>query len=201
VSVAKTALRIEGTSFSQSGALLVTHWGLSGPAVLKLSSWGARWLHDVEYCAGLRINWLPEIKPGEILHQLRELRDSQLSKVAPGDQSFGLPRRLWVRLAKTAGISAPSKWSEVSNEKLAALAQELQDGLYAMSGKSAFKEEFVTCGGVRLDEVDFRTMESKRCPKLYLAGEILDIDGLTGGFNFQSAWTTGWLAGKSAATA
>lgn len=199
ISVAQAAMRIEGTSLSQSGALLVTHWGLSGPAVLKLSSWGARWLHDAGYRAGLRVNWLPEIKPAALLQQLRELRQSQSAKVVPGDNPYGLPRRLWVRLTQAAGISAPSRWSQVSNEKLSALAQELQDGLFALNGKGAFKEEFVTCGGVRLDEVNFRTMESKRCPHLYLAGEILDIDGLTGGFNFQSAWTTGWLAGKSAA--
>jgi len=199
VSVARAAVRIEAMDLDQSGPLLITHWGLSGPAVLKLSAWGARRLHEAGYQARLSVNWLPDKSPAELLRQLKQIRTSQSRKTAPGQNSLGLPSRLWMRLAAAAGIPAGMRWSEVSNEKLAAFAQELQKGTYAMNGKSTFKEEFVTCGGIHLDEVDFRTMESKRCPKLYFAGEILDIDGVTGGFNFQSAWTTGWLAGTSAA--
>jgi predicted Rossmann fold flavoprotein len=199
VAVPRTVLRLEPGGMTQEGALLITHWGLSGPAVLKLSAWGARVLHEAGYQARLRVNWLPEFRGDELLHRLVDLRNRQILKKAPGDYSFGLPRRLWVRLAATSGILANKRWTEVSNENLKRLAVELQAGVYSISGRSVFKEEFVTCGGVRLDEVDFRTMESKRCPQLYFAGEVLDIDGVTGGFNFQSAWTTGWLAGRSAA--
>jgi predicted Rossmann fold flavoprotein len=199
VSVPRAVLRLEESGITQEGALLVTHWGLSGPAVLKLSAWGARVLHDAGYQAQLRVNWLPEFRGGELLQRLRDLRTRQTLKKAPGDFSFGLPRRLWVRLAATSGVLANKRWTEVSNENLKTLADELQAGIYPISGRSEFKEEFVTCGGVQLDEVDFRTMQSKRCPKLYFTGEVLDIDGVTGGFNFQSAWTTGWIAGRSAA--
>ncbi len=199
VAVANAKIKIEGTPLEQHGPLLVTHWGFSGPAALKLSAWGARVLHEMNYSAALHVTWLPTIPPSELRTQLERLRAVNLHRYAPGDFSFGLPRRLWVRLAAHAGITASAKWTEVSNERLDALVRELTDGVYRMNGKSPFKEEFVTCGGVTLDEVDFRTMESKRCPGLYFAGEILDIDGLTGGFNFQNAWTTGWIAGTSAA--
>lgn len=199
VAVPRAVLRLEQSGITQEGALLVTHWGLSGPVVLKLSAWGARVLHDAGYQAQLSVNWLPEFRGGELLQRLHDLRERQKLKKAPGDFSFGLPRRLWVRLAAKSGVLANKRWTEVSNKVLEKLADELQAGIYSISGKSAFKEEFVTCGGVRLDEVDFRTMESKRCPHLYFAGEVLDIDGVTGGFNFQSAWTTGWIAGRSAA--
>lgn len=199
VAVPKTVLRLEPNGMTQEGALMVTHWGLSGPAVLKLSAWGARVLHEAGHQAQLRVNWLPEFRGDELLHRLHDLRTQQKLKKAPGDYSFGLPRRLWVRLAATSGVLANKRWTEISNDNLKKLAEELQSGIYSITGKSTFKEEFVTCGGVRLDEVDFRTMESKRCPHLYFAGEVLDIDGVTGGFNFQSAWTTGWLAGRSAA--
>jgi len=200
VSVPQASVAIAGMKLSQSGALLITHWGLSGPAVLKLSAWGARALHDLNYQARLLVNWLPDLRGDEVLERLRQLRTRQKLKKAPGDYSFGLPRRLWVRLAAVSGVLANKRWSEISNESLKKLAGELHEGVYLVSGKSVFKEEFVTCGGVRLDEMDFRTMESKRCPGLYIVGEALDIDGVTGGFNFQSAWTTGWLAGRAAAS-
>jgi predicted Rossmann fold flavoprotein len=199
VSVPQASVAIEGTTWAQTGALLVTHWGFSGPVTLKLSAWAARALHDLGYQARLCVNWLPELRAQEVLERLHELRTRQKLKKAPGDYSFGLPRRLWVRLAAVSGVLANKRWTEISNESLKKLAGELHEGIYLMSGKSVFKEEFVTCGGVRLEEVNFRTMESKRCPGLYFAGEVLDIDGVTGGFNFQSAWTTGYLAGQAAA--
>jgi predicted Rossmann fold flavoprotein len=199
LSVPQAALWIENTELRQNGPLLITHWGLSGPAVLKLSAWGARILHGLDYHAGLHVNWLPDRSREQLLDHLKQLRSAQSRKAAPGDNSFGLPRRLWARLASAAGIPDGQRWSEVSNDRLQQFALELQDGTFEITGKSTFKEEFVTCGGVCLDEVDFRTMQSKRCPHLYLAGEVLDIDGVTGGFNFQNAWTTGWLAGKAAA--
>ena len=199
VSVPAARVRLEGSVLEQSGALLVTHWGLSGPAVLKLSAWAARDLHERGYQAELRVNWLAEVRPESILAELRRARQVFPRKAAAGNALFKLPKRLWASLAAASGIPTGRPWSGVSNAQLLSLSREIQDGRYAMTGKSVFKEEFVTCGGVRLDEVDFRTLESKRCPHLYFAGEVLDIDGLTGGFNFQSAWTTGWLAGRNAA--
>ncbi|MFA5975160.1 MAG: NAD(P)/FAD-dependent oxidoreductase [Elusimicrobiota bacterium] len=199
VSVPKAKLGLKGTRLSQTGALLITHQGLSGPAVLGLSAWGARELQTRDYRAQIIINWLPNLTAEDVLLSLQKYRSIQLRRATPGHGPFRLPRRLWERLASTAGIVAGAHWSEVSKERLHVLAGELTAGLYPVSGKNPNKEEYVTCGGVRLDEVDFRTMESKKSPGLYFAGEILDIDALTGGFNFQNAWTTGWIAGRSAA--
>ena len=198
VSVADAELQIDGTPLRQRGPLLITHVGLSGPAILKLSAWGARSLHGAGYRAALRVNWLPRISSEKVFQQLTALRATQLQKVAPGKNRWGLPDRLWARLSRAAGLRDGAHWTEVSREKLRALQQELQNGVFQITGKSPFKEEFVTCGGIRLDEVDFRTMESKKVPGLYFAGEVLDIDAVTGGFNFQNAWTTGWIAGRSA---
>lgn len=201
VSVPDTRITLEGTRFQQSGPTLITHTGLSGPAVLKLSAWAARAFHEKNYKTELRIAWVPNIVPENLLEQLKRYRTFKMQRVTPNQNPFDLPRRLWERLLIAAGIPPEMRWTEVSNEKLLALTQQLTNGKYAMSGKNPFKEEFVTCGGIRLDEVDFRRMESKKCPGLYFAGEILDIDAVTGGFNFQNAWTTGWIAGTSAATA
>jgi predicted Rossmann fold flavoprotein len=178
--------------------LLITHWGLSGPAVLKLSAWGARFLAGQGYNTVLLVNWLPSLHENELRATLNAQRTANPRRLVAGEPFFGLPQRLWRRLVETA-MPADRRWADLANKELAALAAELQQGRYAISGKGVFKEEFVTCGGVRLDEVDFRTMESRLCPHLYFAGEILDIDGLTGGYNFQSAWTTGWLAGQAMA--
>lgn len=197
VSVPEATVWLNST-LTQTGPLLITHWGLSGPAVLKLSAWGARVLHEKSYKADVHINWVPGMKPEALMQRLRELRATHQKKIAQSTNPTPLSKRLWIRLAETAGLSPTLKWTEVSNDHLLALAKELQDGVYSMTGKSTFKEEFVTCGGVQLDEVDFRTLESKVCPGLYFAGEILDVDGVTGGFNFQNAWTTGWLAGQAA---
>jgi predicted Rossmann fold flavoprotein len=199
--VPQAGLRLADSPLEQTGALLITHWGLSGPAALKLSAWAARVLHEKNYLADLRVNWLAGQKLEEVLARLRAARQAHPRKTAAGTGLMDIPRRLWARLVESAGIPAGRPWSGVSNALLLALAGELQDGRYRMTGKSVFKEEFVTCGGVCLDEVDFRTLESKRCPGLYFAGETLDIDGVTGGFNFQSAWTTGSLAGRAAGAA
>jgi predicted Rossmann fold flavoprotein len=199
LSVPNVRVRIQGTNVSQTGPVLVTHWGLSGPAILKLSAWGARVFHQQNYQTTLQVNWLPDVNVDVLRQDLYALRERLRLKKAPGEFSFGLPKRLWSRLTAVSGIVATMRWADVSNEHLRRLAAELQAGEYPVAGKSVFKEEFVTCGGVRLNEVDFRTMESKKCPGLYFAGEVLDIDGVTGGFNFQNAWTTGWFAGNSAA--
>lgn len=183
----------------QQGALLVTHWGLSGPAVLRLSSWAARWLHDRQYRAGLSVNWLG-VPLEAVLEKLRNSRITTPRHKPEARSPFPeLPLRLWKKLCAAAHIRPEQNWADLSKAQLQRLAQELCEGHYEVVSKGQFKDEFVTCGGVDLDEVDFHTMHSRLVPGLYLAGEILDIDGLTGGFNFQSAWTTGWLAGRAIA--
>lgn len=199
VSVAEAGVSVPGTGLRTQGALLVTHWGLSGPAVLRLSAWGARLLHDRDYAFPLEINWVFPRSLADVVAALRDARTRHPRQRVETWNPFGLPRRLWERLTAAAGLPPDRPWTSTSNGALQALAAQLARGDYTVAGKSLFKEEFVTCGGVRLDEVDFRTMESRRCPGLYFAGEVLDIDGLTGGFNFQSAWTTGWLAGRAMA--
>lgn len=185
------------SKLEQSGPLLVTHWGLSGPAVLKLSAWGARTLHEHHYKATLTVNWLPQAKPEALRAELMKVK-TQLAKKSVGPNCpVILPRRLWESLIAAASIPSELRWSDVSKVMLNALLKELLQGEYAITGKGVFKDEFVTCGGVDLKEVDFKTMESRVCPGLYFAGEVLDIDGVTGGFNFQSAWSTGWIAGQA----
>lgn len=183
----------------QTGALLITHWGLSGPAILKLSAWGARDLYNQHYQATLQINWLPQQSNESLRQQLLEIKQQQPKRAIATHSLFNLPRRLWQYLVMRVGIAPAQRWAEVSKKQIHQLLQELQQGQYSIQGKGVFKDEFVTCGGVSLKEVDFKTMESRLCPGLYFAGEILDIDGVTGGFNFQSAWTTGWLAGQAMA--
>ena len=184
------------TALEQTGALLVTHWGLSGPAVLKLSAWGARLLHDCNYQTTLVINWLPQSNRENLRQQLLAVRSQLARRQIAANCPVLLPRRLWQQLVAYVGIDAEQKWAELSNKVLNQLIQELCEGKYQIQGKGVFKEEFVTCGGVSLKEVNFKTMESRLVPGLYFAGEILDIDGVTGGFNFQSAWTTAWIAGR-----
>lgn len=187
----------DSKTFRQSGPILVTHWGLSGPAVLKLSAWAARELHDAKYNAILRINWLPEFSADRIREQLGSFRTRNARKTVDAACPWQLPRRLWKSLVDHTVGQQPVRWGELSKKATQALVTELSAGEFQVAGKGVFKEEFVTCGGVMLKEVDFRTMESRVCPGLYLAGEVLDIDGVTGGFNFQNAWTTAWIAGHS----
>ena len=181
----------------QTGPLLITHWGLSGPAVLKLSAWGARFLHEHQYQTPLIINWLPQYTEESLRNTLLAVKSQLPRRQVTTSCPLAVPKRLWLSLATSVGISAEERWAEVSKKALNGLIQELIQGRYFIKGKGVFKEEFVTCGGVRLKEVDFKTMESRLVPHLYFAGEILDIDGVTGGFNFQSAWTTAWLAGQA----
>ncbi|MBW4539960.1 MAG: NAD(P)/FAD-dependent oxidoreductase [Myxacorys chilensis ATA2-1-KO14] len=185
------------TKLEQTGALLVTHWGLSGPAVLKLSAWSARFLHQHQYRATLQINWLPQHNPETLRQELTAVRNQISRKTIAANCPVMIPRRLWEKLVANIGIDPEMRWAELSNKTMTALIGELTQGSYAIAGKGVFKEEFVTCGGVSLKEVSFKTMESRCCSGLYFAGEVLDIDGVTGGFNFQSAWTTGWLAGQA----
>ncbi len=185
------------TKLEQTGALLVTHWGLSGPAVLKLSAWSARFLYHHHYRATLQINWLPQHNPETLRQELTAVRNQISRKTIAANCPVMIPRRLWEKLVARVDIDPEMRWAELSNKTMAALIGELTQGSYAIAGKGVFKEEFVTCGGIRLKEVSFKTMESQCCSGLYFAGEVLDIDGVTGGFNFQSAWTTGWLAGQA----
>lgn len=197
VSVANVRVQLPAAKLEQTGPLLITHWGISGPAVLKLSAWGARFLHECHYQTPLLINWLPQYKPEALRQQLLAVKSQLPRRAIAPNCPVPIPRRLWERLIAAVGIEGEKRWADLSNKTLNQLIQELTQGQYQITGKGVFKEEFVTCGGLSLKEVDFKTMESRLCNGLYFAGEILDIDGVTGGFNFQSAWTTGWLAGQA----
>ncbi|TAE57202.1 MAG: NAD(P)/FAD-dependent oxidoreductase [Nostocales cyanobacterium] len=183
----------------QTGPILITHWGVSGPAVLKLSAWGARILHENHYQGKLIINWLPNLQQEAVRQKLLSVKQEWGKKAIALHRGVDLPHRLWQYIIFRIGINTEDRWADMSKQTLNQLVQEISQGEYLINGKGAFKDEFVTCGGVDLKEVNFKTMESKLVPGLYFAGEILDIDGITGGFNFQSAWTTAYLAGKSMA--
>ena len=200
ISIENTRIRLLATGkekLEQTGALLITHWGVSGPATLKLSAWGARVLYNNNYRLSLEINWLPQYNQETLKQFLLQIKSANQRKQIYSYCPVKLPKRLWQSLIKYTGISKQKNWVELSKKDLNKLVRELIQGQYQITGKGIFKEEFVTCGGVNLKEINFKTMESRLCPGVYFAGEILDIDGVTGGFNFQSAWTTGWLAGKT----
>ncbi|WGT66710.1 BaiN/RdsA family NAD(P)/FAD-dependent oxidoreductase [cyanobacterium endosymbiont of Epithemia clementina EcSB] len=199
----QVGLKLLGTEkkqqYQQSGSFLITHWGISGFGVLKLSAFGAKILHKKKYNMSLLINFLfpdntDEVKQKLLIAKSQNQRSNKLISSYP---LFNLPKRLWKKLLEYANIDCEKNWSELSQKETIKLAKELTQGQYEIIEKGVFKDEFVTCGGVNLKEINFKTMESKVCPHLYLAGEVLDIDGVTGGFNLQSAWTTGWLAGKA----
>jgi hypothetical protein len=187
ISLSPVELTIVG--LKQRGPLLITHFGFSGPAALKLSAWGARALHDMQYRVPLTINWLPGVA---VLDILISLKKTAPQKTLLSENPFQLPKNLWKAL-----LNDERRLNDISLKDLQTIAQKLTQDVYQVDGKTTHKEEFVTCGGVTLKEVNFKTMESKVCPGLHFAGEILDIDGVTGGFNFQNAWTTGFIAGSS----
>jgi predicted Rossmann fold flavoprotein len=184
----------------EEGALLITHWGVSGPAILRLSAWGARELHGKNYQFTLLINWLPDLNEEKLMAEFKVRRRSQPAKAIVNFPIPSLPARLWEQLVLASGVSRDLRWGTVSHFAQRQLIGQLLRSEFAVTGKSLNKDEFVTCGGIHLGEVNFKTMESKICPGLFFAGEVLDIDGITGGFNFQAAWTTGWLAGRAMAT-
>ncbi|HPF69815.1 MAG TPA: NAD(P)/FAD-dependent oxidoreductase [Candidatus Krumholzibacteria bacterium] len=192
-----TEVRLKAEGLDSSGPLLITHKGVSGPAVLRLSAWGARALCDRGYAFELAVDWLPATADADALLRDR-IRDHGKRQIA-GDHPHPLPARLWAALVRECGIPDPARWADLGKEPRRRLASALKGTILPVTGQAPFKEEFVTCGGVALAEVDFRTMASRPCPGLHLAGEVLDIDGITGGFNFQNCWTTGWLAGRGAA--
>lgn len=195
VSVENVTLKMD--AITTRGALLITHWGLSGPAALRLSAWGARELFEKKYRAKLIVNWLDDYsfdKALEVLGRNKDWKENSRKKVSTTPAFSQIPVRLWKQLAHFIG---GKNWGDVSKAELRKLATELTAGEFEIQGKGQFKEEFVTCGGVSLKEVDFKTMQSRVVENLFFAGEVLDIDGITGGFNFQSSWTTGWIAGNA----
>ncbi len=183
--------------YEQVGPLLITHWGLSAPSVIKLSAYAARDLFDLNYCTELNVNFIPEFKFDLLREQLNERKNALPRKVVSKDSFLGIPKRYWGRLVQGIAKNMESTWAEFSKRNIESLVEELSAAKFKITGKGKFKEEFVTAGGVPLKEVDLKTMESKICSKLFFAGEILDIDGITGGYNFQSAWSTGWIAGQN----
>jgi len=183
----------------ERGPLLVTHWGLSGPAILRISAWGARTFHALDYQFQLFINWAPESNEEQIRQQFQARRESSGAKLLVNTPLFPLTARLWEQLVLAAGIARDTRWSALPRTQSQALARQILRSEFPVTGKSLNKDEFVTCGGVKLGEINFQTMESKICPGLFFAGELLDFDGVTGGFNFQAAWTTGFIAGHALA--
>jgi len=199
VSVEKVEVTVPKTTLHERGAVLFTHWGLSGPVILRLSAWGARLLRDLGYHFTLNVNWLPDWNEQLLATEFVRRRSSQAARLVANAPIPPLSFRLWERLIVAAGIPRDLRWGAFSRANQHELIQQLLRTQFHVSGKSLNKDEFVTCGGVRLNEVNFKTMESRLCPGLYFAGELLDIDGVTGGFNFQAAWTTGWLVGRALA--
>ena len=200
LAVPEATASVDAMRLRETGPVLVTHWGLSGPAILRLSAWGARALHAADYRFTLALNWCGRT-PDEAMGALEAERAAHPKRHVATANPLGIPARLWERLAREAGLAADAIWAGASNDRLRSLALQSARSEFEVTGKSMNKEEFVTCGGVRLSEVDFRTMESRICPGLHFAGEVLDIDGITGGYNFQAAWTTGWHAGRAMARA
>ena len=195
--VEETTVKIEGTKLTAKGPLLVTHWGMSGPAILKLSAWGARILADKNYQFSILVNWLDERKEDDLRSEMNKIIEQHGGKMIGNLNPFPMTSRLWNFLLTKTEISAERRWNEVGKKGINKLINTLLNDRYEVSGKTTFKEEFVTAGGISLDDVDFSTMQSKVVPGIYFAGEVLDIDGVTGGFSFQAAWTTGWIAGKN----
>jgi predicted Rossmann fold flavoprotein len=198
ISVPEAYVRIEGTKLAYSGPLLITHWGLSGPAVLKLSAFGANWLYDQQYQANAHIRWNKDWTEGFLIQNLQNFKHQHPKKKIWSNPLFGLPLRLWEHLVERSEIPEESIWQNLAKKQLNKLVQNLFCYIVTVSGKTTFKEEFVTAGGVDLDEVEPETMQSKLVNGLFFAGEVLNIDGITGGFNFQAAWSTGYLAGVNA---
>ncbi len=187
---------IPGTKFRAEGPLLITHWGMSGPSVLKLSSHAARHLHDNNYQVRMAVNWVHESNRTLVEENIRGIIASNPQKQLGSIRPFNLPTRLWLYLLQKMGLATDKKWADLGKKGGNLLIETLTNDLYQVNGKGAFKEEFVTCGGISLSNIDQHTLESKVCPHLFFAGEVLDIDAITGGFNLQAAWTTGYVVGQ-----
>ena len=196
ISVENVQIRINGTKLSQIGPMLITHWGFSGPAILKLSAFAAKELSKMNYDFSVSINWLGDYHENSLLEKLRLIRNEIASKKIINKNPFNLPQRLWEYHIKQCGINIEIRWADLPAKQQNQLAKQLCAQQFHVKGKTTFKEEFVTAGGIKLNEIDANTMQSKIVPHLFFAGEIVDVDGITGGFNFQHAWTSGWIAAK-----
>ena len=199
ISVESATVTAPGTKLKTDGPVLITHAGLSGPGILKLSAWGAREFAEQNYTFPIALNWVLPHTRDSLIKALSVVREQNARKQVTTFSPVAMPQRLWERFVVAAGIPTTTPWAHVSNPSLQTLATQLTAAEFRVDGKSMFKDEFVTCGGVKLSEVEFKTMESRKCAGLHFAGEVLDIDGVTGGFNFQNAWTTGYLAGSACA--
>ena len=188
-----------GTKHKATGPLLVTHWGASGPAILKLSSYGARYVPDCGYQFPIAVNWIRLTNSALVAEHLQGIVDSNPRKLLTSVHPFGLPTRMWQYILEKTALGADKRWDELGKKGLNKLVEALTNDQYKVTGKGAFRDEFVTCGGVSLSDINLNTMESKVCKNLYFAGEVLDVDAITGGFNLQAAWTTGYVAGKAMA--
>lgn len=197
VSVPDAVIKIQGSKITEQGPLLITHWGLSGPVVLRTSAWAARELHERNYDFHIIINWLGETKEAELRETISRLRKEEGKQLVAGKNPFNLPKRLWEYFMQQCGIKEDIRWGDLPAAAQNKLIIHLVQDTYHIKGKTTFKEEFVTCGGISLSEVDAQTLESKIVPGLYFAGEILDVDGITGGYNFQHAWSSGFIAAQS----
>lgn len=195
--VVKEALtNIQGTKLKGDGPLLITHWGMSGPAILKLSAFGARILSESGYQFKVQVNWVNEVNNEKVADTIREIVNSEANKILANYRPYLLPERLWHFLIERSGLSQRAKWNEIGKKGINRIINILTNDVYQVKGKTTFKEEFVTCGGVSLESIDFKKMSSRKYPNMYFAGELTDVDGITGGYNFQSAWTTGYIAGR-----
>ena len=197
VAVENAQVKIAGSKLLESGPLLITHWGMSGPAILKLSAWGARELAINNYNFSILINWIPDFNENSLREKIQQLRFQLAAQKIINRNPFALPNRLWEYLLLQSGIQADLRWADLPAREQNKLIKNLCANEYAVKGKTTFKEEFVTSGGVQLNEIDFNTMQSKKHAGLFFAGEIINVDGITGGYNFQNAWTTGWIAAKA----
>ena len=191
------SVKVKDTKLTSTGPLLITHWGMSGPAILKLSAWGARILFEKNYQFTIFVNWLNDVDADDAEKTLKELKQENAKKAVSKKSPFDFPNRLWESLVFASNISEETKWADLSKVQLQNLANQLTNCSFQVNGKSTFKEEFVTAGGIDLKEINFKTMESKLHKNLYFAGEIVNIDAVTGGFNFQNAWTSGFILANS----
>jgi predicted Rossmann fold flavoprotein len=194
---AQVTVKVKDTKLTSAGPLLITHWGMSGPAILKLSAWGARTLHDKNYQFTIFVNWLNDADKEDVEKKLKDLKQEHAKKSVSKKSPFELTNRLWESLVLASGIEVETKWADLSKIQLQNLANQLTNATFQVNGKSTFKEEFVTAGGIDLKEINFKTMESKLHENLYFAGEIVNIDAITGGFNFQNAWTSGFIVANA----
>ena len=194
--VENALVNIQGTKLKGEGPLLITHWGMSGPAILKLSSFGARILSEMNYQFKIQVNWVNKANNLKVNESLKNIAQKHPNKILSNYRPFGLSERLWLFLLQKCDLSPQKKWGELGKKGLNKMTNILSNDIYPVQGKTTFREEFVTCGGLSLQDVDFSTMQSKICKNLYFAGEVLDIDAITGGYNLQAAWTTGYIAGK-----